>query len=76
MIHTQKRSATIFGIVINAQKIVSIATILPYFAQTTQTNLSHITTIKRQWAVTKCRKGIKNIKQSSKKNRAEKQTRM
>ena len=76
MIHTQKRSATIFGIVINAQKIVSAVTILPYFAQTTQTNLSRITTLKRQQTVTKFEKGIKNIKQSSKKNRAEKQTRM
>ena len=44
---------------------------MPYFAQTTRTNLSHITTLKRQQAITKFKKGIKNIKQSSKKNRAE-----
>ena len=68
--HTQRRSSTIFGFVINIQKIVSAATILPYFAQTTRTNLSHITILKRQQAVTKFKKGIKNIKQSIKKNRA------
>ena len=43
-----KCKAKIFGIVINTQKIISAATILSYFAQTTRTNLSHITILKRQ----------------------------
>ena len=44
---------------------------MPYFAETTWTSLSHITTLKRQQTVTKFKKGIKNIKILSKKNRAE-----
>ena len=66
------RSAKIFGIVINTQKIVLAATILPYFAQTTLTNLSHITTLKRQQAVTKFKKGIK--KSSNQAKRIEQKT--
>ena len=45
---------------------------MPYFAQTTLTNLSHITTLKRQQAVTKFKKGIK--KSSNQAKRIEQKT--